>query len=71
MSTIEFKSKFKNNRFEFPKKVQLVLEKNKNKSMKVIVLINDSEDNDAVFENATSKNFLNGYADSDSIYDAL
>ena len=70
MKALEFKSKIKNNQIHIPARIQSVLKTNQDKDIRVIVLIDDSEIyDDLVFQQLTKKQFLSGYADSDSIYD--
>jgi hypothetical protein len=70
MKAIEFKSKIKNNQIQIPKKAQSELKTNKDKDVRVIVLIDDTEINDnIVFQESARDQFLEGYADSDSVYD--
>ncbi len=70
MKAIEFKSKIKNNQIQIPKKAQSELTINKDKDVRVIVLIDDTEIYDSiVFQESARDQFLKGYADSDSIYD--
>jgi hypothetical protein len=70
MKAIEFKSKIKNNQIQIPKKAQSEFKTNKDKDVRVIVLIDDAEINDnIVFQESARDQFLKGYADSDSVYD--
>jgi len=70
MRAIEFKSKIKNSQISIPVKLQSELKSKQDKDVRVIVLIDDSETaDDLMFQRATQSQFLNGYADSDSIYD--
>lgn len=70
MKALEFKTKIKNNLIHIPKRIQTELISNKDKDIRVIVLIEDSEIYDElVFQQSASNLFLKGYADSDSIYD--
>ena len=70
MRALEFKSKIKDNQILIPKKIQSELNPNKDKNVRVIVLIEDSElYDDLIFQQSTHSQFLKGYADSDSIYD--
>jgi hypothetical protein len=70
MKAIEFKSKIKNNQIQIPKKVQSELKANKDKDVRVILLIDDTEIYDnIVFQESARDQFLKGYADSDSVYD--
>jgi hypothetical protein len=70
MRAIEFKSKIKNNQILIPVKLQSELKSKRDKDVRVIVLIDDSETaEDLIFKQAAQSQFLKGYADSDSIYD--
>lgn len=70
MKAIEFKSRIKNNQIQIPKKAQSELTSNKDKDVRVIVLIDDTEIYDnIVFQESARDHFLKGYADSDSVYD--
>jgi bifunctional DNA-binding transcriptional regulator/antitoxin component of YhaV-PrlF toxin-antitoxin module len=70
MKAIEFKSKIRNNQIIIPSKVQSEFGIVKEKNVRVIILIDDSEKNDEFqFCKASEKHFLEGYAESDSIYD--
>ena len=70
MKALEFKSKIKNNRILIPSKIQSELKSTLDKDVRVIVLLDDSEIyDDLVFQQSTQKQFLKGYADSDSVYD--
>ncbi|RLD59710.1 MAG: hypothetical protein DRJ05_06020 [Bacteroidetes bacterium] len=68
MKAIEFKTTIKNNQIQIPDRIQPELKTKKN--IRVIVLMEDSEIYDRfIFKETASKQFLQGYADSDSIYD--
>lgn len=70
MRAIEFKSKIKNNQIKIPAKLQSELKSTEDKDVRVIVLIDDSEKADNyIFQRTAQRQFLQGYADSDSIYD--
>ncbi len=70
MRALEFKSKIKNNKIQIPLKIQSELNKSQDKDVRVIVLIDDLEtDDDTIFKHSAESQFLNGYADSDSVYD--
>lgn len=70
MRAIEFKTKINNRQIQMFAGVQLELETNKNKDIRVIVLIDDFDKHeDLVFQKAAKDEFLEGYAESDSIYD--
>jgi hypothetical protein len=67
MRALEFKTKIENNQIQIPKGIQSVLQTNKDKNVRVIVLIDD--DDETIFREVTANQFLNGYSDSDSVYD--
>ncbi|MDD4193262.1 MAG: hypothetical protein PHI28_18145 [Mangrovibacterium sp.] len=70
MRALEFKSKIKNNRILIPAKIQSGLKTQKERNVRVIVLVDDSDVYDDLgFQQTTRDQFLKGYADSDSIYD--
>jgi len=70
MRTLEFKTRIKNNQIQIPAGVQSQLRANKDKDVRVILLIDDSDNfEDLAFQETTTAHFLKGYDDSDSIYD--
>ncbi len=70
MRAIEFKSKIKNNQISIPIRLQSELKIKQDKDVRVIVLIDDSETaDDLIFQKTTESQFLQGYSESDSIYD--
>ncbi len=70
MRAIEFNSKIKDNQIAIPAKLQSELTSKNDKDVRVIVLIDDSETTEEyIYRQAARSQFLNGYADSDSIYD--
>jgi len=70
MKALEFKTKIKNNRIQIPLRIQSELKPNQDRDVRVIVLIEDSEKNDDLIEkDAAAAHFLQGFAESDSIYD--
>jgi hypothetical protein len=70
MRALEFKSKIKNNQILIPTKIQSELKTKRDKNVRVIVLIEDSDIyDDMIFQQTTQSQFLKGYSDSDSIYD--
>ena len=70
MRALEFKTRIKNNQIQIPVGVQSELRTNKDKDIRVIVLLDDSDNyDDFVFQKTSSAQFLKGYADSDSVYD--
>ncbi|NEN24913.1 hypothetical protein G3O08_15540 [Cryomorpha ignava] len=72
MKAIEFKSKIKNNRIDIPYKLQSILKGKDDATVRIIVLIDDVDcEDDHSFNQATQNQFLEGYSDSDSVYDDL
>ncbi|MDP2338340.1 MAG: hypothetical protein Q8N05_18195 [Bacteroidota bacterium] len=70
MKAIEFRSKLSHNRILIPKTMQEELKKFDEKNIRVMILPDEIDvDNDLVLKQTTALQFLNGYADSDSIYD--
>lgn len=70
MKALEFKSKIRNNQISIPAKIQSELNLKQDRNVRVIVLIDDVDTSeDLIFKKTTSKQFLKGYSDSDSIYD--
>lgn len=70
MKALEFKSKIKGGSIKIPHKIQQQLTKNPQENVRVIVLFDEKNTQDELlFKNAAIKEFFNGYADSDSIYD--
>lgn len=69
MEAIEFKSKIKDNHIIVPEAIQSKLKRNE--YIRVILLIEDTDDahDGSEFQQTTQKQFLKGYASSDSIYD--
>jgi len=72
MKAIEFKSKIQNNRILIPRRMQSELIGGRDKSVRVVIFVEDAEVYDEkVYRQMTKSQFLKGYADSDSIYDVL
>lgn len=70
MRAIEFKSKLSKNSIHIPKEIQPELIAADEKNIRVMIFLDDLDDNnDPTFKQATTEQFLKGYADSDSIYD--
>ncbi|HRZ96483.1 MAG TPA: hypothetical protein P5084_02925 [Paludibacter sp.] len=70
MRALEFKSRIKNNQILIPLRIQSELKSKQDKNVRVIVLIDDSDSNeDVILKKTTQTQFLNGYSDSDAIYD--
>ena len=70
MRAIEFKSKILENKILIPRRMQPELIAGRNKSVRVVVFVDDSDVYDEkAYRQLTKSQFLKGYADSDSIYD--
>lgn len=74
MEALEFITKIKDNQILVPAEIQSALEINKDKEIRVIVLIEGNitdtyHRNDDIVQQTVQGQFLKGYADSDSIYD--
>ena len=70
MKALEFKTRIKNNQIQIPSIIQSELKNNRDKDIRVIVLIDDSDIyDDTTFQSVISEQFFKGYSDSDSIYD--
>lgn len=74
MEALEFVTKIKDKQIIVPEGIQSALANNKDKEIRVIVLI--EEDNqeieiDPFIQKKLDEQFLKGYADTDSIYDNL
>ena len=70
MKALEFKSKIKDNQILIPGRIQSEINTKRDKNVRVILLIDDSDTyDDLIFQQATQSQFLTGYSDSDSIYD--
>lgn len=72
MEALEFITKIKDKQIVVPDRIQSVLANNKDKAIRVIVLIEEDESNnndDSFIQKNVQQQFLKGYADTDSIYD--
>ena len=71
MKAIEFEAELKDNQIHIPDDMQLELMYSQDRSVRVILLIEESEDfhDGRVFRQSAKDQFLKGYAESDSIYD--
>jgi hypothetical protein len=70
MKALEFKTRIRNNQIQIPAGVRSELRINEDKDIRVIVLLDESDnDADLILRETTSSQFLKGYADSDSVYD--
>jgi hypothetical protein len=72
MRTLEFNTKIKNNQIQIPIDVRSEFKTNNDRDIKVIVLLDESDDNDdSLIRKIETIQFFKGYSDSDSIYDNL
>ncbi len=72
MRALEFKSKIKNKRIVIPYKFQSDLNFDDNTDVRIIVLIGDADsEDDLSFRQTSQSQFLEGYSESDSVYDDL
>jgi hypothetical protein len=70
MKALEFKTRISNNQIQIPAGVRSELKNNGDKEFRVILLLDDSDNNDnLMFRETSGSYFLKGYSDSDSIYD--
>ena len=70
MKALEFNTRLKNNTIQIPDEMKTAFKSSKNKNVRVIVLIDEYDAKDErEFKNFAAQQFLNGYADSDSVYD--
>ena len=70
MRAIEFKSKIRENKILIPRRMQSELIFGNDKSVRVVILVEDSDVYDEkIYRQMAKSQFLKGYADSDSIYD--
>jgi hypothetical protein len=72
MKAVEFEAELSDNTINIPENFRLELSLSKDKHVRVIVLIDDLEQSEeAAFKTMASTQFLNGYDDTDSVYDSL
>jgi hypothetical protein len=72
MKAVEFETELTDNTIQIPENFQLELSLSKDKHVRVIVLIDEFEKNDEIeYKNMLRDRFLNGYDESDSVYDNL
>ena len=70
MRAIEFKSKIRENKILIPRKMQPELFVGRDKNIRVVVFLEDTEVyEERAYRQMTKSQFLKGYADTDSIYD--
>ncbi|MDF2431913.1 MAG: hypothetical protein JWP44_1544 [Mucilaginibacter sp.] len=72
MKAVVFETELSDNTINIPENFRSELSLSKDKHVRVIVLIDDFEKNEeAAFKKMVSAQFLNGYDDTDSVYDSL
>jgi len=70
MRAIEFKSRIRENKILIPRKMQSEIFAERDKRIRVVVFLEDTEVyEDKAYRQMTKRQFLKGYADTDSIYD--
>ena len=70
MRAIEFKSKISDNRILIPRRVRKELVSEQDKNVRVVVFVKDSDVYDEItYRQMTKEKFLQGYAESDAVYD--
>jgi len=70
MKAIEFRSKISDNRILIPRKVRQELIAGQDENVRVVVFVKDSDVYDEkAYRQMTKAQFLQGYADSDAVYD--
>lgn len=68
MKALEFSTQIANNAIEIPDNIKVEL-KDKIKKVRVILLIEDEPEDEKSWKKVTTKQFLEGYSEDDSIYD--
>ena len=72
MRAVTFETELINNTINIPKNFQEELALSKDKHVRVIVMINELEINEEMeIKNILNNQFLNGYDETDDIYDKL
>ena len=76
MKALEFVTQIKEKQIVIPENMQDELEYNKDKKIRVIILFEQNGhsgkcENDTFIQQTVQEQFLEGYADSDSIYDKI
>ena len=70
MRVIEFKSKIRENKILIPRRMQSELIAERDKSVRVVIFMEDSDVYDEkAFRQMAKNQFLKGYAASDAVYD--
>lgn len=69
MKALEFKSKIEGNRISIPEKIKSELNSFENHDVRIILLFEDNNEQD-MFVKESARSFLEGYSESDSIYDS-
>lgn len=72
MEALEFVTKIKDRQIVVPENIQPALDNNRDKAIRVIVLIEEDEDEtERIIKKNVQEEFLKGYAVTDSVYDNL
>ncbi len=72
MEALEFVTKIKDRQIVVPENIQPALDNNRDKAIRVIVLIEEDEDEtERIIKKNVHEEFLKGYAVTDSVYDNL
>ena len=76
MKALEFVTQIKERQIVIPENMQNELEYNKDKKIRVIILFEQNGhsgkyENESSIQQTVQEQFLEGYADSDSIYDKI
>jgi hypothetical protein len=66
MKAIEFKTRLKHQSIQVPDDLSSII--SKNKDVRVIILFDEEAETDS-YKNMVNEEFLEGYSNSDSIYD--
>lgn len=67
MKAIEFTSQVRNNNIQVPQHLSSKL--SESKKLRIIVLYEEDDPEEADFQNLSQEQFIRGYSESDSIYD--
>jgi len=71
MKALEFETTIKDNKIQIPEEIQAELNSSIDHNVRVMIFLEDHDTNEKPFDEMTKSQFLKGYDDSDSIYDAL
>ena len=71
MKALEFETTITDNKIQIPKEIQAELNASIDHNIRVVIFLDDHAINEKPFEKMTASQFLQGYNDSDSVYDDL